>query len=153
MKNGSTLMLRTLIVLICLAVLAVTGLSVYGIAISETGPYSPILLVAYLTLIPFFFAVCQIFKLLGYIDKNKAFSKLSVKALKFIKYSAGLISLMYAALLPYVYVVAEYDDAPGVILIGMFLVFAPFVVATAVAVFQKLLQSAIDIKSENDLTV
>lgn len=153
MKNGSTLMLRALIVLICLAVLAVTGLSVYGIAISETGPYSPILLVAYLTLIPFFFAVYQIFKLLGYIDKNKAFSKLSVKALKFIKYSAGLISLMYAALLPYVYIVAEQDDAPGVILIGMFLVFAPFVVATAVAVFQKLLQSAIDIKSENDLTV
>jgi hypothetical protein len=153
MKNGSTLMLRALIVLICLAVLFVSGLTIYAIAINESGLYTPILFGAYLTLIPFFFAVYQTFKLLGYIDKNKAFSQLSVKVLKRIKYSAAVISLMYAAFLPYVYIVAQKDDAPGVVLIGMFLVFAPFVVATAVAVFEKLLKSAIDIKSENDLTV
>jgi hypothetical protein len=153
MKNGSTLMLRALIVLICVAVLAVSGLTIYAIAINESGLYTPILFGAYLTLIPFFFAVYQTFKLLGYIDKNKAFSQLSVKVLKRIKYSAAIISLMYAAFLPYVYIVAQKDDAPGVILIGMFLVFVPFVVATAVAVFEKLLRSAIDIKSENDLTV
>ena len=32
--------------------------------------------------IPFYFALYQAFKLLRYIDKNKAFSELSVKALK-----------------------------------------------------------------------
>ncbi|MGV2643750.1 DUF2975 domain-containing protein, partial [Clostridium perfringens] len=47
----------------------------------------------------------------------------------------------------------EKDDAPGIILIGMALIFASIVIAVFAAVLQKLLQEAIDIKSENDLTV
>jgi hypothetical protein len=40
----------------------------------------------YAAAIPFYFALYQAFKLLSYIDGNKAFSELSVKALKNIKY-------------------------------------------------------------------
>jgi hypothetical protein len=36
---------------------------------------------------------------------------------------------------------------------GLFMIFVSAVIATAAAVFQKLLQNAVDIKSENDLTV
>ena len=45
------------------------------------------------------------------------------------------------------------DDAPGVILIGLILIFASMVIAVFAAVLQKLLKEAIDIKSENDLIV
>ncbi|MGO4375941.1 DUF2975 domain-containing protein, partial [Paenibacillus sp. MCAF20] len=45
------------------------------------------------------------------------------------------------------------DDAPGIILVGMVLIFASLVIAVFAAVLQKLLKEAIDIKSENDLTV
>lgn len=55
--------------------------------------------------------------------------------------------------MPFFYLLAEKDDAPGIILIGMVFVFAAFVVAVFAAVLQKLLKNAIDIKSENDLTV
>ena len=48
---------------------------------------------------------------------------------------------------------AEVDDAPGLILVGMVLIFASMVIAVFAAVLQRLLQEAIDIKSENDLTV
>lgn len=49
--------------------------------------------------------------------------------------------------------VADADDAPGVVLIGMAITFAPIAIVVFAAVLQKLLKNAIDIKSENDLTV
>ena len=55
--------------------------------------------------------------------------------------------------MPLFYLIAEIDDAPGIILIGMVIIFASMVIAVFAAVLQRLLQEAIDIKSENDLTV
>jgi hypothetical protein len=45
------------------------------------------------------------------------------------------------------------DDIAGGVTMGLFMIFVSAVIATAAAVFQKLLQNAVDIKSENDLTV
>jgi hypothetical protein len=95
----------------------------------------------------------QSFNLLSYIDKNKAFSELSVRALKKIKKCAITISGLYVVALPFVFILAEVDDAPGLGLIGMVMIFAPMVIAVFAAVLQRLLQEAIDIKSENDLIV
>lgn len=103
--------------------------------------------------IPFYFALFQAFKLLRYIDKNNAFSELSVKSLKKIKYCAITISILHVLVLPLFYLFAEVDDAPGVIFLGLVVPFASIVIAVFAAVLQKLLQEAIDIKSENDLTV
>ena len=107
----------------------------------------------YAAAIPFYFALYQAFKLLSYIDENKAFSELSVTALKNIRNCAMTISSVYVLGMPLFYLIAEVDDAPGFILIGMVMIFASMVVAVFAAVLQKLLKNAIDIKSENDLTV
>ncbi|MEC1685275.1 DUF2975 domain-containing protein [Bacillus mojavensis] len=107
----------------------------------------------YAAAIPFYFALYQAFTLLSYIDRNKAFSELSVRALKKIKYCAITISLLLVAGMPFFYLIAEMDDAPGIILIELVLIFASMVIAVFAAVLQRLLQEAIDIKSENDLTV
>ncbi|MDM5326781.1 helix-turn-helix domain-containing protein [Neobacillus sp. CF12] len=49
----------------------------------------------YVSAIPFYFALYQAFTLLSYIDKNKAFSEISVKALKKIKnYAAANLSIL-----------------------------------------------------------
>jgi ABC-type tungstate transport system substrate-binding protein len=112
-----------------------------------------ILLVMYITAIPFYTALYQAFKLLNYIDENKAFSDLSVKALSKIKKCATIICLLYLLILPLFYIIGEVDDAPGVIIIGMIFVFAPMVVAVFAAVLQKLLKNAVDIKNDNDLTI
>jgi hypothetical protein len=45
------------------------------------------------------------------------------------------------------------EDAAGPTMLSILASFASRVIATAAAVFQKLLQNAVDIKSENDLTV
>ncbi|CDQ40191.1 MULTISPECIES: DUF2975 domain-containing protein [Virgibacillus] len=113
----------------------------------------PLLIVLYATAIPFFFALYQTLKLLTYIDKNKAFSELSVMALKNIKHCATTISALYVLIIPILYLMAEIDDAPGIVLLGLVIIFASIVIAVFAAVLQKLLKNAIEIKSENDLTV
>lgn len=70
-----------------------------------------------------------------------------------IKVSAFIISGLYVFTLPLFYMAAEYDDAPGVIIVGLIVIFAAFVIAIFAAVLEKLLANAILIKSENDLTI
>ena len=41
----------------------------------------------------------------------------------------------------------------GAVMMGVFIIFGSSVIATAAAVFERILQNAVDIKSENDLTV
>ncbi|HLL61282.1 MAG TPA: DUF2975 domain-containing protein [Candidatus Nitrosocosmicus sp.] len=154
MKLDSTLFSRIVITLIGLAVLALcVFLLPAGISSDNTGMYRWILLGLYVPAIPFFYALYQTLKLLNYIDHNKVFSEESVNALMNIKYCAILISGLFAAGMPYIFYVADKDDAPGVVAIALIIIFASMVITTAAAVFQRLLRSAVDIKLENDLTV
>jgi hypothetical protein len=154
MKRGSTMFLRGVVLILGLVVL---GLCVFAVPTAirtdATGMYRPILLGLYVPAVPFFFALYQTLKLLGCIDRNQAFSESSVGTLKYIKYSAIAISALFAAAMPYVYVVANKDNAPEVIVLGLVVVFASLVIAVFAAVLQKLLRNAMDIKAENDLTV
>lgn len=160
MKQGSTLFLKTAVILMGIPVLAMCIFLVPNIGNFAAELYPEMAYIKYLvfinlyaTAIPYYFALYQTFKLLNYIDKNNAFSELSVKALKNIKYSALVISVLYVLGMPLFYLVAERDDAPGIIVIGMIIIFASMVIAVFAAVLQRLLKDAIDIKSENDLTV
>ncbi|MDY7214953.1 DUF2975 domain-containing protein [Bacillus sp. FSL K6-1560] len=160
MNRMSTIFLKIALVLIGIPILALCIFLVPKIANYSADLFPNIAYIKYLvfiylyvTAIPFYFALYQAFKLLSYIDKNKAFSGLSVRALKNIKYCAVTISIFYAAGMPVFYLMAEIDDAPGIIVIGLIIIFASMVIAVFAAVLQKLLKEAIDIKSENDLTV
>lgn len=160
MKRGSTLFLKIAVILIGIPVLALCIFLVPKIANFASELYPDfsfmkyfILIDLYVAAIPFYFALFQAFKLLSYIDKNKAFSELSVNALKNIKFSALAISILYVLGMPLFYLIAEKDDAPGIIVIGMILIFASMVIAVFAAVLQRLLKEAIDIKEENDLIV
>ncbi len=158
MKLGSTLFLRIAVFLIGTPVIA---LCIFGIPWLANNPVNPdyahilypILIGMFVSVIPFCIALYQAFKILNFIDKNKAFSELSVKALKNIKFCAITIGGIYVVIMPFVYLVAELDDAPGMIIMGMIPAFTSMVIALSTAVLQKLLQEAISIKSENDLTV
>lgn len=160
MKQGSTLFLKMAVFLIAAPVLALCIFVVPNIADFAAELYPDIMLMKYLVLfdlyaaaIPFYFALFQAFKLLSYIDKNEAFSELSVGALKKIKLCAITISLLFIVGMPLFYLMAEKDDAPGIIVLGLIIIFASTVIAVFAALLQKLLKNAIDIKSENDLTV
>ena len=154
MKRGSTLFLKGVVFLIAIIVLVLCIVVLpAGIISDKTDYYRPLLVGMYIPAIPFFFALYQGWKLLNYIDRNIAFSAQSIKALNNIKYCAIAIGTLYTLGMPYIFYVADLDDAPGVAALGFVIIFASFVIGTFAAVLQKLIQSAVDIKSENDLTI
>lgn len=154
MKQGSTFILRGVVIFIGLVVLALCVLALpAGLISDKTGYYRPILLGLYVPAVPFFYALYQALRLLGYIDQNKTFSLASVGALSTVKYCALIICALFTGGMPYIFYAADRDDAPGVVALGFVIIGASFVIATFAGVLQKLLQNAIELKSENDLTV
>lgn len=160
MKRTSTNFLRFIIFLIGIGALALCIFALPGMWKGGSKEYPAashaiflIMIGLYTTAVPFFIALWQTLKLLHYIDQNKAFSDLSVKALRNIKYCATVISVLYITGAPLLLPIAEADDAPGLVVMGMAIACAPIAVAVFAAILQRLLQNAIDIKSENDLTV
>lgn len=155
-----TFFLKVVILIMSLPILALCILGIPWFAKGMLETYTnltaviyPLIIILYTSAIPYHFALFQTFKLLSYIDSNEAFSDLSVKSLKKIKYSAIAISVLYIAALPLIYLLADASDAPGMILMGMGIAFASFVVCVFAAVLEKLLRNAIELKSEIDLTV
>ncbi len=113
----------------------------------------PFLAYVYVGSIPFFVALYQALKLLGYIGQNKVFTSDSVTALRNIKYCAiTIIGFLLGAMVIVILNHGE-DDAAGFISLSVITTFATSVIAVFAAVMQKLFQNAVDIKSENDLTV
>ena len=162
MKKSSTIFLQVVIVLIGIVALAImirfpltegraVNLNLFSIYAD------PFLVYGYLASIAFFVALYQAFKLLGYIGQNKVFSLNSVKALRTIKHCAIVLSILIVMAGLYIRIFhAEGDagdDPAGFIAIAILTTFISIVIATAAAVFEKTLQSAVDIKSENDLVV
>lgn len=158
MKKGSTLFLRFVLSLI--AIVSLAGLVWFpqtegrAAHLDLVSMYTdPFVIYIYIASTPFFVGLYQAFKLLNLIDAHKAFSHDAVDTLKNMKLaSLSLIGFIIVALL-YIRFFVQGDDSAGPTMLGILASFAIAVVATASAVFQKLLQHAVDIQSENDLTV
>lgn len=159
MKKSSTIFLRGVIVLIGVVALVImirlpltegraVNLDLFSIYAD------PLIMYGYAASIPFFVALYQAFKLLGYIGQNKVFSLKSVKALKTIKYCAIALSILIVMAGLYIRIFyGEGDDPAGFLAMCIVTTFVSIVIATAAAMFERILQNAVDIKSENDLTV
>ena len=114
----------------------------------------PFLIYAYIASIPFFVALFQAFKLLVFIGDNKVFSQAAVNTLRMIKYCWTILAIFIIAAEAYISIVVRgTDDIAGGVMMGLVMIFLSVTTATAAAVFEKLLQNAVDIQSENDLTV
>ncbi|MCB9430769.1 MAG: DUF2975 domain-containing protein [Ardenticatenaceae bacterium] len=158
MKKGSTLFLKFVICLIAIVALAwliwFPQLEGRAANLDLISIYKdPLIIYTFIGSIPFFVGLYQGFKLLGYIDSDKVFSQPSVNAVGKIKYCAIAFSGFIMLGILYVRLFVQGDDPAGVTGLSIVTIFASIVIATAAAVFQSLLQNAIDIKSENDLTV
>ena len=112
----------------------------------------PFLAYAYIASIPFFMALYQAFKVLGYVRQDKTFSQANVKALRTIKYCAMAIIGFVAVSVIFMFG-GDRDDRPAGVFMRILITFPSIVIATATAMFERILQNAVDIKSENDLTV
>ncbi|MBH8570960.1 DUF2975 domain-containing protein [Microvirga sp. STS02] len=159
MKKISTAFLQVVIVLIGVVMLALlirlpltegraANLDLFHI-------YSdPLILYSYAASVAFFVALYKAFTLLGYIGQNQVFSPRSVEVLRSIKHCALVLSVLIVAAGVYIRLFHDKNDDPaGFLAICMATTLASVVAATAAAIFEKILQNAIDMKSENDLTI
>lgn len=165
-KNSSTAFLQTILVVLGIgALLALIAMPQFegrnvDATLFEIYFNDPFLAYVYLGAIPFFVGLYQAFKILGFVAKNSTFSHETVKALRTIKYcgfiTAGAVVLaniflvVHARLYPEI---GAVDGPEGAVMLGLITAFASIVIGTASAVFERVVQNAVDIKSENDLTV
>ena len=158
MKAAATLFLKAVLVLIGIGALALLLIephfegrnahaTLFAIYFKD-----PFLAYAYVSSIPFFVGLYHAFKVLGYAGRNKEFSPSAVKSVRIIKYCAiALVGFVAGA---EVFIISsDSDDHAGGVVIGVLIAFASIVVATAMSVLERALQNAVDMKSENDLTV
>lgn len=158
MKRGPSLFLRAVLVLVGICALAfllwephIEGRNLHA-TLFEIYFKDPFLAYAYIGSIPFFVGLYHAFKVLGYAGRNKEFSPSAVRSLRTIKYCA--IALVGFVAVGEVFIVlGDSDDRAGGVFMGIVITFASIVVATAMAVLERALQNAVDMKSENDLTV
>ena len=146
-KQGSTTFLKVIIFLIGIVVLALCIIWLPGIAIKEPkthpGDYSlyPLLGYVYGCCIAFSVALYQAFKLLTYIERNNAFSELSLKSLKVMKKCGLTIILFFLLGIITLKVIAKIsgDDPAGPISLSFMSILATSIITAIVDVLQKLL--------------
>lgn len=160
MKRCSTIILRCAVIFAGIAMLAICG-GLAWMAFFEEGPdpYYPMEQIWFIgtiaAAIPYFIALHQAMKLLGYIDTGRAFSELSEKALgRIVRCAIVVFFITTLGGLPFFYTLVRLDgDTPGFMLIGLVIAGSAFLIAVFASVLRRLLQEAIDVKSENDLTI
>lgn len=156
MKKGLTVFLQAVIILICIVALAIMirfpltegrakNLDLFSIYAD------PFILYGYAASIAFFIALYKTFRLLGYIGQNKVFSSNSIKALISIRYCAIILSILIVIAGLYIRIFHNKGDDPaGFLAICIVTAFVSIVVAAAATISEKIVQNAVDMKSEND---
>jgi hypothetical protein len=157
MKRASTAFLQAVILLIGVGALALmlwephlegrnAQATLFQIYFND-----PFLAYAYVASIPFFVALYQALKLLGDIARDDVFSARSVRAVRIIKYCALAVAGFVVGGEAYLFIVQRgKEDIAGGVAVGLFIIFVSVVSASAAAVFERLLQRAVDLKLEND---
>ena len=158
MKFGATVFLRAVLVLIGIGALAFLILEPQFEGRNAHATFfaiyfkDPFLAYAYVGSIAFFVGLYHAFKVLAYAGRNNEFSPAAVKSVRTIKHCA--IALIGFVVGGEVFIMlGESDDRAGGVFMGVLIFSASIVVATATAVLERILQNAVDMKSENDLTV
>jgi hypothetical protein len=154
-KQGSTTFLKVIIFLIGIAMLILCiywmpVLTIRDVKAHPGGDYSlyPLLVCAYGCCISFSVALYQVFKLLTYIERNNAFSELSLKSLKVIKKCAFTFILFDVLMIVSLKVISKIsgDDAAGPISLSLMSILATSIIAAIVDTLQKPLKNFLDKK-------
>ncbi len=160
MKRIPSIFLRITIVVLGLLALAVCTVALpllWGDVTKEFPEYAyavyAVFVAFYTAAVPFLIGLYNAWRLLDFIDKGGAFTKPTVKALSGIAICAAVASGVFLLSMPFFYIWGDLDDAPGLIVIGMVFVSAPLVVSLFAAILQRLISEAVELKSENELTV
>ncbi|PGM58803.1 DUF2975 domain-containing protein [Bacillus sp. AFS053548] len=154
-RRGSATFLKVIIFLVGIAVFTLCiywmpVLTIKDIKAHPGGDYSlyPLLVCAYGICITFSFTLYQVYKLLTYIEKNNAFSELSLKSLKVIKKCAFTAIFFIVLMIISLKMISKItgDDAAGPISLSLMGILATSIITAIVDVLQKPLKNFLDKK-------
>ncbi len=142
-----TIILRIIALLFALAglVVCVFALPSFSASLVKFYPAQsfwryPVLAGLYAAAACYFFALSHFWLLLNGIDRD---GTLPVKSLRAIRHSAIVFCVLYALFaMPTIYLLADLDDAPGLILMGAFLDAIPVGVAALTVVLERITVAA-----------
>lgn len=157
MKRTATIFLQAVILTIGAGILVWLLWEPHGEGVNAQSGFfevylDPFIAYIYIASVPFFVAVYESVKFLGYVRRDQIFSQRSVRALRTIKYCA-LVLIGFAALSVLFMIGGDREDRPAGVFLRLLITFPSIVLAAAAAISERVLQNAVDIKSENDLTV
>ena len=115
----------------------------------------PLLALAYLGALPFFAALYQANRVLGYVGKNLFLSPEVVRALWTIKWCMLFLMGFVAFLVSIIFLSGNRDsENPGAPIFLSLLVFLPsIVVAVTAGMLQRFVQNSLDLQSKSNLAV
>lgn len=161
--SSATTFARGVVYLAAIAAIAVLTILLPELAREEAAGKAnppitwPFFVAAFILAAPFFIALFQTHKLLQNIDEHKAFSIASVRLIENIKKCAMVFSVLVCVTIiggaMLLRLTNPAEDAPPFFLFGFVLTFVSGVITAFLAVLQKLLAEAVEMKSENDLIV
>lgn len=113
----------------------------------------PFLLYIYIASVSFFIGLYQVFRLLGHIRQNRILSQNALKALRTIKRCALVLITFTIGAEAYFFIIqaGKGEDIAGGVAIGLFIILISLITTVATIIFEKKLQNAVHMKSENDL--
>lgn len=97
----------------------------------------------------YLFILFKVTQVIHQYEKHEIFSLYTQKLFIYSAFSAFIISIIYALLLPIFYIVADLDDAPGFVLIGLFFVVLAFALALLFYVISNIIKQASDLEEES----
>lgn len=142
MRKYSIWYLKGFILLVCLILAVLSGMFLYSLFEDPVNPkYAgsiyPILVAMYLSLLPVFYTLFSTFKLVSGLEKKEN-QESRQHILQKISKASLIFGGIYVIALPFMYKLADLDDAPGLILFGTL----PILLAAAVyAALQLILEN------------
>ena len=142
MKHISAKILKIAILMSGLPIFAMSLIGLYLLSkYPPTLEYATILYTIvmglYASTVPFYIGLYSAYRLVNDADQGGEINHKSSKRLKTIQYCIGAFFLIYVALLPVLFLLADKDDAPGIILVGFVPIFVAFVFGVFAAVFNR----------------
>jgi hypothetical protein len=146
MKNYPVLFLKILLGILLIPVLFLDFYHFPLLFIDGLGsdslymPYLFVLMISiYVMSVPYAISLVNTFKLLILLENKEFVSETSEKLLKIIRKMAYIVAGVFLVDLPFIYILAQMDDAPGLIIIGLFLM----VFSLGIAMFANLIKKFI----------
>jgi len=156
MTKYSIRLLEVILLLIAIFILSLSVIDIVSLIKDPINPIYdhilyPIVIAIYVSTIFIYLAFYQTIQFIQLINHKLVFSNDSIYRLKKIKRYGLIFAALYVMALPFIYLLANADDAPGVIFVGITPLVGGFIVYLFTDILIKIIHQGISQKETSKL--